>query len=331
MRLKGISCLTAGILMSYSAIAQPLSKEAGWEFTLSLNVGYSGGESQFDTDSDNETTNDLNNSGQSQSSILVYPLGRVQYTLDSLKTQFFLGNSREQVSTAQFQYELGIVHQFNNDSKLTVAVFPKLSMLNETWEDPFLVGSDRQTTDEKVGGGRIAVERIFGSPLTLKYAIASSSIDNERSGQSQLTDASEIASLQRDSVYQRVEVETLFPVAKGILLKPNLQYTHRNAEGNANSYDNYTVQLSILIFRDRHTLITTINAGTRVYQQINPIFDAKQNLNHAGIFSIYSYKRPFDWDRWTWTMMGGYSQENSDISFYDSKSFIVSTGLLYKF
>ena len=262
---------------------------------------------------------------------MAYPLGRVQYTLDSLKTQFFLGNSREQVSTAQFQYELGVVHQFNNDSKLTFAVFPKLSILNETWKDPFLVGSDRQTTDEKVGGGRIAVERIFGSPLTLKYAIASSSIDDERSGQSQLTDAAEIASLQRDSLYQRVDVETLFPVAKGILLKPNLQYTHRNAEGNANSYDQYTAQLSVLIFRERHSLITTINVGSRQYQEINPIFNDKQDLKSAGIFSIYSYKSPFDWARWTWTLMGGYSEEKSDINFYDSKSFIVSTGLLYKF
>ena len=331
MILKGISCFTVGILMSYSAIAEPLSKEAGWEFSLSVNVGYSGGESQFDTDSDNESTNDLNNSGQSEYSVLAFPLGRVQYTLDSLKTQFFLGNSREQVSTAQFQYELGVVHQFNNDSKLTFAVFPKLSILNETWEDPFLVGSDRQTTDEKVGGGRIAVERIFGSPLTLKYAIASSSIDDERSGQSQLTDAAEIASLQRDSLYQRVDIETLFPVAKGILLKPNLQYTHRNAEGNANSYDQYTAQLSVLIFRDRHSLITTINVGSRQYQEINPIFNDKQDLKSAGIFSIYSYKKPFDWARWTWTLMGGYSEENSDINFYDSKSFIVSTGLLYKF
>ena len=329
--LKGISCLITGVFMSYSVVAQPLSPEAGWEFTLSVNVGYSGGESQFDTDSDNELTNGLNNSGQSQSSVLAYPLGRVQYTLDSLKTQFFLGNSREQVSTAQFQYEIGVVHQFNNDSKLTFAVFPKLSILNETWEDPFLVGSDRQTTDEKVGGGRIAVERIFGSPLTLKYAVASSSIDDEFSGQTQLTDAAEVASLQRDSLYQRVEVETLFPITKSLFLKPNVQYTDRNADGDANSYQQYTVQLSLLIFKDRHTLITTINTGTRHYKQINPIFNDKQDLQQVGVFSIYTYKKPFNWHRWSWTMMAGYSQEKSDITFYDSTSFIVSTGMVYAF
>jgi len=331
MMLKGITCLMIAVFFSSYSVAKPLSKEAGWQFTLSLNAGYSGGKSQFDTDHENEINNDLNNSGQSRSSALVYPLGRGQYTLDNLKTQFFLGNSRDQISTAQFQYELGIVHQFSDDSKLTVAVFPKLSILNETWADPFLVGSKRQTTDQSAGGGRIAIEKLFGSPLTLKYAIASSSIDDELSGQSQLTDSTEIASLQRDSLYQRVEIETLFAMEKGLFLKPNLQFTNRNADGDANSYQQYSAQLSLLIFQDRHTFVTTINAGVRHYKQINPIFNDKQDLQQVGVFSIYTYKKPFNWQRWSWTMMAGYNQEKSDVTFYDSNRFIVSTGMVYEF
>lgn len=327
--LKGISCLIIAVFFSSYGVAKPLSKEAGWQFTLSLNAGYSGGKSQFD--SDHEVSNDLNNSGQSRSSALIYPLGSVQYTLDHLKTQFYLGNSREQVATEKFQFEFGIVHQFNDNSKLTFAVFPKLSLLNETWADPFLVGSKRQTTEQSIGGGRIAVERIFGSPLTLKYAIASSSIDDELSGQSQLTDATDIASLQRDSLYQRVEVETLFPIAKGLFLKPNVQYTDRNADGDVNSYQQYTAQLSLLIFKERHTLITTINAGVRHYKQINPIFNDKQDLKHWGVFSLYSYQQPFNWQRWSWTLMAGYNQEQSNITFYDNNTFIVSTGMVYAF
>lgn len=331
MMLKAIGGLTAGILISCSVVAQPLTKEAGWGFTLSVNAGYSGGKSQFDTDHDNEITNDLNNSGQSNSSVLVYPLGRVQYTLENLNTQFYLGNSREQVSTAKFQYELGMIHQFEDQSKLTVAVFPKLSLFNETWEDPFVTNAKRQTTDQKVGGARIAVDNIFGTGLTFKYAIASSSIDDELSGQSQLSDTSEIALLKRDSLYQRVEVGSSFPISQAVLLKPAFQYTNRNADGDANSYDQYTGQLSLLLFKQRHTLITTINAGVRLYKQENPLFNDKQDLTHAGIFSIYSYQRPFDWQHWSWTMMLGYNQENSDIAFYDSKGVIISTGMVYRY
>jgi len=329
--LKRKSCIILSTLISITTFAAPQAPKAGWEFTLSLNAGYSSSKSQFNTDSDNQITGNLNNSGQSTSSALVYPLGRIQYTLDSLKTQFFLGNSRDQVATAQFQYELGVTHQFNDDSKLTFAVFPKLALFSETWTDPFLVGNKRTKTDENIGGGRVAIDNILGSPLTLKYAIAVSSIDDEKSGQSQLTDIDEIASLKRDSLYQRVEVETLFPVAKGIILKPNLQYTQRDADGDANSYDQYMAKLTLLMMRDRHTLVTTFSAGIREYQDYNPIFDEKADSSELGVFSIYSYKKPFNWERWSWTLMAGYKQEDSKISFYDNKSFIISTGLVFKY
>lgn len=46
-----------------------------------------------------------------------------------------------------------------------------------------------------LGGVRIAIENPLGSPFTLKYAIASSGIDDELSGESQLTDLAEIDAL----------------------------------------------------------------------------------------------------------------------------------------
>ena len=319
------------LLVNHIVVAQPLSKEAGWEVTLSVNVGYSGGTSQFDTDDDNQVTNNLNNNGEFSGSSLTYPLGRVQYTMNNLNTQFFLGNSRDQISTAKFQYELGVIHQFSDRSKLTFAFFPKLSFLNETWSDPFVENNGRDTTDVRVGGGRISVERILGSPFTLKYAVASSSIEDEESGQSQLMDDQEIASLRRDSLYQKFELETLFPIDRELFLKPTVQYTHRNAQGDANSYDQYAAQVALMLFRDRHTLITTLSAGKRFHQQINPIFDRKQQVNTLSLFSLYSYKRPFNWRGWDWTLMLGYNREDANIKFYDSDGFIVSTGMAYQF
>lgn len=314
-----------------SSLARPLSEEAGWQFTLSMNAGFSSSQSQFNTNDDNAITADLDNSGQHQSRAMGYPFGRIQYTFDSLKTQFYLGNTREQITTAQFQYELGMQHQFPDDSQLTVAFIPTLSFLNDTWADPFIIGSERETTKTNTMGGRIAVKQLLGSPLTLKYAIASSRIEDEHSGESWLTAPHELALLKRDSLYQRVEVETMFPIASGLFLKPTLQYTHRNADGEANSYAQYTGQLGVLVFADKHFFITTINAGVRNFQQKNPIFSAKQTIQHAGVFSIYTYQKPFGWEAWSWMMMVGYNHEKSDIAFYDKQGGIISTGLTFKY
>ncbi|HEY7864480.1 MAG TPA: DUF2860 family protein, partial [Psychromonas sp.] len=153
-------------------VARTLAEEAGWAFALGLNLGYSASRSQLNTDDDNALNNDLNNNGKAISNTLVFPLATTRYTFSELKTQIFVTDSREHISLAEFQYELGITHLFNNRSKLTVAYFPQLSFFNETWQDPYLIGSPRRTTDENAQGGRFALTPIAGSSITLKYAFA---------------------------------------------------------------------------------------------------------------------------------------------------------------
>ena len=47
-----------------------------------------------------------------------------------------------------------------------------------------------------------------------------------------------------------------------------------------------------------------------------------KTLNSLGFFSIYTYKQPFGWQAFSFNIMAGYSQEDSDIDFYDESSFI---------
>ena len=330
---KKLSCSLLVLCASQSSIARPLSEQVGWDFTLSLNAFYSHSQSQLSTSSDNRTTNNLSNSGESISKTLSVPLGSAFYTLEGLKTQlYFDANNADQIATNGFQYEFGVKHQFYDDSKLTFAVFPKLSVYNEVWEDPFLTGSNREETQQRVGGGRIAIEQIFASPFTVKYAIASSSIEDELSGQSDsaLT-TDEIASLNRDSVYQRLSIETMFPIQKGIFLKPTLEKNQRDADGEANSYEDYALKLGVLIFRERSFWATTLSMGVQNYKAINPIFDKKQDLVYGSLSSIFSYKAPLNLKNWNWTLLGAYTQKQSDISFYDTNSIFISTGMSYKF
>ncbi|TEW52633.1 DUF2860 family protein [Psychromonas algicola] len=329
---KKLSCSLLVLCVSQSSIARPLSEQAGWDSTLSLNALYISGHSQLSTSSENRTTNSLTNSGKSTSETLVIPLNKIFYTFDSLKTQlYFDANNADQITTNGFQYEFGMKHQFYDDSKLTFAVFPKLSVYNEVWEDPFLVGSDREETKQKVGGGRIAIEQIFASPFTVKYAIASSSIEDELSGQTNSLTSDEITLLNRDSIYQRFSIETMFPIQKRIFLKPTLEKNQRDADGAANSYEDYALKLGVLIFRERSFWATTLSMGVQNYEATNPIFDKKQDLVYGSLSSIFSYKEPLNLRNWNWNLLGAYTQKKSDISFYDSRSIFISTGMSYQF
>jgi len=327
-----LSNLLAAEATANSAPTDPiLAKEAGWEFALGLNIGYSDSRSQLNTDDDNALNENLNNSGQAISNILIFPLASARYTFPELQTQIFVGNSREQISTAQFQYELGITHLFNNRSQLTVAYFPQLPFFNETWQDPYLTGSPRRTTDENAQGGRFALTRIAGSSITLKYAFAFTAIDNEQSGQSLGLTDKQLTLLQRDSLYQRAEIETLFSIAPGVSFKPALQYTNRSADGKAHDFDQYGLQLAVLVFKGRHSLITTLNTSIKKFSVENPVFAQKQDTVNTAIFSVYSYAQALNWQPVSFNIMAGYKNEDSDINFYDSRGLFMSTGLTYKF
>ncbi|PKG40518.1 DUF2860 domain-containing protein [Psychromonas sp. Urea-02u-13] len=331
-KLLNTILLMASAALVPSTQARPLDKEPGFGLTLAFYAGSRNVESQFTTHEDNEVTNNLTNSGESLQTPIIFPLGRIQYTFDSLQTQVYLGNSQDQVATARFQYELGFIHQFKNQTKITVAYFPELSMFNDTWEDPFLTDQARETTKESTGGGRIAIEQLFGGPFAFKYAYAANDVENETSGSSR-TDLTpgDMQSLERDSAFHRAEVEVVIPVTAMIYMRPSLEYTVRNADGEANSYDEYTAQLSVLARQGKHTIVSTISLGMKQFDIINPVFNVKQDSTSLRFFSIYSYKQPFDWESFSFNIMAGYSQEDSDIDFYDESSFIIATGLTYKY
>ncbi len=311
--------------------ARPLAKEPGWGVTINVNMGVNSATSQFVVHDDNEVTDGINNSGTTIERVIAYPLGRIQYTFDDLKTQYYLGNSRDQVSTARFQYELGFVHKFENKTKLTLAYFPELSLFNETWADPFQTATVREKTEQSTGGGRIALERIAGSPLTLKYVYAQSEIENEQSGSTLSLTSQQQQLLDRETNYHGAEIETIFPVSRGFFMRPSFQFTQANAQGEANSYQQYNVQLSTLVNTPRSVWITTLRAGKREFDTLNPVFNETQDTVVTSIFSIYTYKKPFNWQKWSATFMAGYSQEDANIDFYDSKSMTITAGLTYQY
>lgn len=328
------STLLLSSFIAMPVCAKPLYKNSGWEFTLSLNTGLATSESNLSTADDNEIIDNINGKAKSHTTFIGFPFARIQYTTKNLNTEFFLGNTGEQISNSQFQYELGLNHKFLDKSILTVAYFPELPMFNEVWEDPYLVGTKRIKTDENIQGGRIELANIAGSPFTLKYAYAQSNIDNEKSG-TQLNSVNlnekQLKSLERDSTYHRVVVEAMYPLSAKIFIKPSLNYTTRAADGDANSYDSYDLKLAFIGVSGRHTSVTTLSFGTTKFDELNPIFDEKQNSMNTGIFSVYTYAEAFNCKDLLFTMIAGYNDKNSNITFFDESGLIASTGIAYTF
>ncbi|UPW18283.1 DUF2860 domain-containing protein [Agarivorans sp. TSD2052] len=330
-RVSSLVCCS--MLLSVAADARPLAEESGWSATINLNVGYVSGQNQFSTDDDNKITKDLNNNGQSSSSVIVYPLVRVDYTTEDLKNQFFLGNSRENLGRAQFQYELGYTRALSDRSKITAAYFPELPFMNDTWSDPYDTNVARQETDENYQGGRIRYEAIADGPLTLEYAYAKRTVDNEQSGVALFgANSSEAQALNRNADLHRVIAETFVPLSRKWFLSPALLYTTAKADGSANDFDQYALRLNSLYRSGQHLFTVNAEYGQTKYSGSNPVFDNQtQKDDKISLFAIYVYQQPFGWENAMFNILGGYNDTDSNITFYDSKGGIAAFGFGYKF
>jgi len=320
---------TAAAILSSISLAKPTSFTPGLSGSISINAGFSQTQSQGSTHDNNALTTDLDNKGAQVEQAMPFILGKLQYGFGD--TLIFLGNSEDQITEAQFQAELGISHKVSKSVTLTTALFGNMPSMDEVWEDPYLTGKEREATEQSVTGVRFAVDLAYPLPISLKYAYAQSEVDNERIAQSQSLSGADLAYLERESQYHRLGAEITLPLDRALILAPAFYYTVRDAQGSANSFGASSAQLSMILSKNRHNLITTIRNTTATYDTDNPVFGLKQDYKSFGIFSIYSYHQLFNWKNTNLNIMAGYQEKESDIEFYSSENTFLSTGISYSF
>ncbi|QUM88453.1 DUF2860 family protein [Moritella sp. 36] len=317
--------LTCGLIGSV-AVAKPLAKSAGFSGTVGINMGVSDTQSQFHIDDDNEQTQDLSNDGKAVSTEIFFPFFRLDYTTSDLQTQYFIGQSPDKILNSAIQYEIGVKHQFDERQSMTFAYIPDVPFLKETWSDPFLINAPREKSDIDSSAVRLAYKF---SPVQIEYSYASYSIENEQSG-SQMS-VEDQASLNRDSDYQRLSLESLFPLWQGIYGKANVFYGAQDAKGESQSFDEFHYSLSIMTKYERHFVSVQAAFSDREYNAKNPIFGEVQKDDVTRYSFIYSYSEPFDIEGTNLNIIYQNKKNDANIAFYDSSTKLFSVGMSYSF
>jgi len=325
--------LTAGM----AAAQEPMPSESGFSGYIEILGAYISTNSQLTTDSDNRKTDSLNESGERVGKVRPFPLGLIRYTFAEKRTQLFLGVLPENVAQGQFQVEAGARHVLTNGTGLRASIIPLTPIAQETWEDPFVVGQNRQRTDINSYGVKLAVENILGSGLTLKYGWARQTLDDEKSGTFLLSQPDSTLSpddlddLDRDAHFHRISAEYSFQIAPRMRLVPLLRYTRGDAEGNANSFHALTPQLSFLYFGKQ--LQASFNAAVQAewYDRTHPVFNKTRRDIGPGLFAILGYKDPLGFKNFRIDWFNAFFKSYSNINFYESSNFITALGVGYSF
>ena len=326
-------CLTAGLTVAQ----EPLPTESGFSGYIEILGAYISTNSQLNTDSDNKKTDSLDSSGERVNKFRPLPIGLLRYTFADIRTQLFIGVLPENVAQGQFLVEAGARHILSNGTGLRASVIPLTPIAQKTWEDPFVIGRDRQRTDIDSYGFKLAAETILGTGLTVKYGWVRQSLDDEKSGTfllsqpGSLLTPDDLDDLDRDAHFHRLTTEYSFQIGRRMRLTPILRYARGNADGDANSFHALTPQLSFLYFGNQLHASVNVSAKAEWYDSRHPVFDKTRRDFNPGLFAIMGYKNPFGFKNFRIDWFNAFFKSNSNIDFYESSNFITAVGLGYTF
>jgi hypothetical protein len=253
--------------------------ESGFSGYIEVLGAYISTNSQLNTDSDNKKTDSLDSSGERVHKFKPLPLGLIRYTFADIRTELFVGVLPENVAQGQFLVEAGGRHILSDGTGLRASVIPLTPIAQKTWEDPFVIGQDRNRTDIDSYGFKLAAEAIMGSGLTIKYGWVRQSLDDEKSGAfllsqpGSLLTPDDLDELDRDAHFHRLTTEYSFPIGRRMRLTPILRYTRGDADGDANSFHALTPQLSLLYFGSQLQASVNVSAKAEWYDSKHPVFD----------------------------------------------------------
>jgi hypothetical protein len=316
---------------------QPLPRESGFSGYLEILGAYISTNSQLNTDNKNRQTDTLDESGERVGNIRPFPLGLASYTFADIRTQLYIGILPENVAEGQILFETGVRHDLTDGTSLRAAVIPISPMKQKTWEDPFVVGQDRDRTDISTWGVKLVADNIAGSGFNLRGGLERHQINNERSGDFLFSQPGsslaleDLDDLDRDAYFYRLTAQYSIAVAPHMRLLPIIRYIRGDAEGDANSFNAIAPQLSLQYFSNQLQLALNASVKGEWYDDKHPVFDKTRNDYNLGLFAILGYKDPFGWKNFRIDWFNGAFLQESNIDFYDSTGFMTALGFGYMF
>lgn len=241
----------------------------------------------------------------------------LNYVFSNKKTMVHLGNETENALDFSVNTALGIRHEFDSLGSIQLdALLPTPGV--EVYEDPYLLGEDRDGTERDSAGGQITWDQMFGTGLELIASTREIDIDDERSGDSLGLDSVQKDLLDREGDVVRAELGYMFGGAD-LKVRPHAAYIDRDLDGDAMAQDGYELGLTLLYHGNGYTWLNRFAYQDLDGDEEHPIFIGE--VNDADVYSFaseISIPEPFGWEKWFTTIGVVWGENQADIDFNDS-------------
>jgi hypothetical protein len=340
IRFSPILLVPLFVALAGSAYAiEAIPEEAGWSGHLRLGAGgfsvktnMISGINKSSTEVGDAKIDSLDDGPDSMSTPVPQFNLNLKYTF-STQTQVFVGNSLEDIVQLDLVQVFGVRQQFSDRSILEVSAVASPSFAPvQVWEDPYVVGEDREETDRNSRGFRLEYDKILGSGFGLRFTQRETEIDDEFSGTTQLGLSNEQAALlDREGDTTNVAVSYAFKPVGRNLFSLRLGISDHDLDGEAMAGDSNQFQLTYVHLGDR--FITAINGTfiSKEYDASNPVFDKTRDDDGFGLAILFFDKGLFDSKDWWGQATVMYIEQDSNIDFYDQSAAAVILGVQRNF
>lgn len=203
----------------------------------------------------------------------------------------------------------------------------KSKLLEEEWENPFLLNQDRKETDINENGLFLAYEFDTStfSKAIIKYEHTKKEYDIDKT----------LEDLKRDGNKDSFSLNNILSLNildKETIFLTNLNFEKYNADGKASSYDSLGLELGFS--RDltsKTNLLVLTNFSNKQFDKTNPIFDEKIESDNFKALMKIEYNEPFDFVNTYVNFIIGHENENANNNFYDKETDFALFGIGYKF
>ncbi len=192
-------------------------------------------------------------------------------------------------------------------------ITPLTTLFSTVWEDPYLVGVDREETGFREYGVRASYGGVLGSAAGVSYKFAQTDVDTDKIGE-------RFKGLRRDGVTHDLGVEYTLEVGRGMAVIPSLGYTRGAMDGDANSFDGWEAGLTFQRFRERYLLQIFLTAGRREYDAEHPIFGRTRGENGYSAMGLLTLPDLFGSPHLFSDVVAGYALRESNIDFFDART-----------
>jgi hypothetical protein len=245
----------------------------------------------------------------------------VGYLFSNKKTYIHFQNGAVEDSIDfSFNTLLGVRHDFDFLGNIELAALLPTPGV-EVWEDPYLLGEKRSSTEKDSTGGQLSWDRIFGSGFELIASARQNDIEDERSGDSLPgLSAADRDLLDREGDVNRVELGYLFGDG-ALTVRPSVAWIDRDLDGDAMAQDGYEAALSLTYDGSSYLWLNRFAYQDLDGDEENPICVGEVNDAEVYLFaSVLQVPRPFGWDKWFTTVSISYGENQADIAFNKSSA-----------